>query len=262
MRRPSRPRRTASLSDSVQQHLNLYALAASAAGVGALALGQSAEAKIIYTPAHQVIAERTSYHLDLNHDKTIDFTISNAIHCGDSGCGYSLILNPAKGNGGIGHRFRSAFFAVASALERGARIGPDAKFPEGVEDMAVGYNACSHAWCTLWGSWINAQRRFLGLRFKIKGQTHYGWARLNVEVTQYHIAAVLTGYAFETAPNKSIVAGATKGPDDAEPTASSTNTPRPATLGTLALGSPGLSIWRREESVSAAPEGGLTLQNR
>ena len=45
MTRSSRPRRAANLSDSVQHKLNMYALAASAAGVGALALAQPAEAQ-------------------------------------------------------------------------------------------------------------------------------------------------------------------------------------------------------------------------
>jgi hypothetical protein len=39
------------LSDSVHLRLNMYALAASAAGVGALALARPCEAEIVYTPA-------------------------------------------------------------------------------------------------------------------------------------------------------------------------------------------------------------------
>jgi hypothetical protein len=63
------------------------------------------------------------------------------------------------------------------------------------------------------------------------------------------IKAVLLGYAYETIAGKAIIAGATSGPDDAEPAASlNTPTSEPATLGTLAMGAPGLSIWRREES--------------
>jgi hypothetical protein len=65
------------------------------------------------------------------------------------------------------------------------------------------------------------------------------------------------GYAYETIPNKPIIAGATHGPDyDAQPASESieTHTPAPATLGMLALGAPGLSIWRREEEVAAALE--------
>ncbi len=44
------PRKTAHLSDLVQQHLNMCTLAASAAGVSLLALAQLAQAKIVYTP--------------------------------------------------------------------------------------------------------------------------------------------------------------------------------------------------------------------
>jgi hypothetical protein len=70
------------------------------------------------------------------------------------------------------------------------------------------------------------------------------------------IKATLTGYAYETVPNKPITAGKTKGLDEAsieEPNAALTmSTPEPATLARLAMGAPGLSIWRREESAVAA----------
>jgi hypothetical protein len=49
-----RPRRIASsLSESVQRQLNMYALAASAAGVSLLALASPAEGRIIYTHIHK-----------------------------------------------------------------------------------------------------------------------------------------------------------------------------------------------------------------
>jgi hypothetical protein len=49
--------------------------------------------------------------------------------------------------------------------------------------------------------------------------------------------------------------GQTSGPDDAEPAASlNSHTAEAATLGALARGTPGQSIWRREESVAATPE--------
>jgi hypothetical protein len=57
MKRSPRPRDIVSLSDSVHQRLNSYALAAGAAAVGVLPLAQPADAKIIYTKTHQVIGE-------------------------------------------------------------------------------------------------------------------------------------------------------------------------------------------------------------
>jgi hypothetical protein len=52
MKRSSRLRTPANLSASVHQQLTMYALAASTAGVGALGLGQTAEAKVVYTPSN------------------------------------------------------------------------------------------------------------------------------------------------------------------------------------------------------------------
>jgi hypothetical protein len=45
-----RPHKTANLSESIYHQLNLYALAAGAAGAGLLTLLPSAEGKIVYTP--------------------------------------------------------------------------------------------------------------------------------------------------------------------------------------------------------------------
>jgi len=49
MKRSPRPRKTAELPRSLHQQLNLYAIAAGAAGVGMFALAQPADAKIVYT---------------------------------------------------------------------------------------------------------------------------------------------------------------------------------------------------------------------
>jgi hypothetical protein len=249
MKRSSRPRRTASLSESIHHQLNMYALAASAAGVGALALAQPSEAKIVYTPAHRVIGVNSSYDLDLNHDGIADFIFSNTISCISGYCTYRLSLDGAvAANRVVGYYHGTQVFF--SALKRGARIGPRAPFKRYFGSMVeVIRTARSH----VVGPWANTKSRYLGVKFDIKGKTHYGWARFNVTVQKTKIVPVLTGYAFETIPGKAIIAGATKGPDDGEPTASfNTHTPEPATLAKLALGAPTLAIWRREESVIAA----------
>jgi hypothetical protein len=109
------------------------------------------------------------------------------------------------------------------------------------------------------GQWYNVHHRYLGAKFSIKGKTHYGWVRLNVTLHSGGFDAVITGYAYETIPNKSIITGKTDGPADENTidgpdAALTTPTAESATLGLLALGSRGLSIWRREDSVVAAPE--------
>jgi hypothetical protein len=53
-------RTPSTLSDSLRHQLNMYAVSATAASVGVLALTVPAEAKIVYTPTHQVINHMTS----------------------------------------------------------------------------------------------------------------------------------------------------------------------------------------------------------
>jgi hypothetical protein len=74
-----RSRKPSAISESLHQRLNAYALAANAAGVGLLALAQTAQAKIIYSPAHRVIEPKHSYDIDFNHDGIPDFKIANSV---------------------------------------------------------------------------------------------------------------------------------------------------------------------------------------
>jgi len=222
-----RPRKASKLSVPLSQRLNGYALAASAAGVGALALAPSAQAKIVYTHAHHVITPGHNYALDLNHDRTTDFTIQNYYGCNQDWCFDVLSAIPAAGNGAQGAR---GFLSIpyAYALSGGAEIG--LKQPFSGKLMAsdnMGYL----------GRWLNVTNRYLGLRFQIKGKTHYGWARLSASDISPRITATLTGYAYETVANKSIIAGKTKGPD--------VITMEKATLGRLAQGAHGIAAGRK-----------------
>jgi hypothetical protein len=246
----------ADLPESVHRQLNMYALAASAAGVGLLALASPAEAKIVYTPAHRVIGPHHSYNVDLNHDKITDFTIVNHVSACTDFCFFQLRQYAAGGNSAAGYAIGSGQF-LASDLKPGARIGPRSPFKKGTAALVVARSNVNTSNQTIvYGPWANVKDRYLGLKFQIEGETHYGWARLNVKVSKTKITATLTGYAYETIPNKPIIAGKRKRPDNASVKESNAarNVParKPDTLGVLALGSPGLSMRRREE-LAAAP---------
>jgi hypothetical protein len=246
------------LSESVRHRLNMYALAASAAGVGMLALAQPAEAKIVYTAAHMKIGPFDKVVLDLNHDGTGDFRFYAGGE-GTTGFDWQYLF---------ADRYRSGMNGVlatntqvtkqAVALRAGARIGPSGFF-NGFNSMARHFTANNHTQSTFWvGQWANGgkgvKNRYLGLKFLINGKFHFGWARVTFTVIGNNsYIATLTSYAYETIPNKSIIAGSTKGPDAIDNTMGQTNpaaltAPTPATLGMLAMGSPGLSIWRRKDS--------------
>ena len=231
-------------SDSLQQRLSAYALAATAAGVELLAFAQPAEAKIVYTPTHHVIGKNGRYKLDLNHDKIADLTFVNKRGCNTDFCVDILSALPSRGNGIEGAK---GFLSIpyASALPRGARIGPSAHFSGRLM-------ASSESSQGTIGRWLNVNNGYLGVKFTIKGKVHFGWARLTVKVLGgAFIKATLTGYAYETIANKPIIAGRTKS-DAAESSSIGQSatpmlpSPQPATLGLLAMGSPAMSSWRQE----------------
>jgi len=252
MKRTSRA--PSKLSESVHHQLKMYALAAGTAGVSAIALAPPAEAKIIYTKTNTPIPVCKPYSLDLNHDGTTDFTISNCIN-GMSSIGWAWVgvdtvdaPRTSRLNEVVWH---SGFVAD---LPPNAPVWKNRNFAEYYPVMAactVVHNRSTYQTNSR-GPWRNVQSRYLGLKFLIAGQTHYGWARLNVKLNKKcNFVVTLTGYAYETIPNKLIFTGHTKGPDDIgveEPNAALTMpTSEPATLGALAMGSPGLSVWRRKE---------------
>jgi hypothetical protein len=113
---------------------------------------------------------------------------------------------------------------LASALRAGVRIGGGghSHFSRLAGNMAEFFSSPGTNG-RFEGPWANGgkgvKNRYLGFKFQINGRIHFGWSRLNVSFDR-GFTALLTGYAYETIPDKSIIAGATKGPDDAEPAGS------------------------------------------
>jgi len=249
---PGRSHTPVRLSAPLERHLNYYALAASAAGVSLLALAQPAEAKIIYTKTHQAIGMNGIYPLDLNHDGIIDFLIAQS-----AGTAESLLAQAAYGNAVEGNNF------LASALKKGSFVGPGRSFTGSVAWGAkMAYYACTEGGGCRWsGQWGNVTDRYLGLRFQIDKNIHYGWARLSTKTQGSQITTTLTGYAYETVANKGIRAGQTSGGTDGETSSAGatrqipnrsadvrpvSQTTKPVSLGHLALGAGGLAPWRRQ----------------
>jgi hypothetical protein len=194
-----------------------------------LALVQSAEAKIIYTKTHHVIGANGVYNLDLNHDGVTDFEIKNFTSYTDTYAAFLSALPAQRSNAVVG------LTPYAYALRPGVTVGPKQPF-----------SGALMVWARTdgpqYGSWIDVCGRYLGLKFRIKGKVHYGWARLNVRVSHISITATLTGYAYETIANKAIIAGKTKGAD--------VITVQPASLGHLAAGASAIQAWRVKQTAA------------
>ena len=247
-------------SESTLQRLNLYSLAAGAAGVGMLALAQPATASVVYTPAHLSLKPGEVYPLDLNHDGNTDVWIAIANqHSNTSTAFETMSANPARGGGvevTTGNRGR-----FAAALPPGVSIPSYLGFAAGrVPMVAATENPGGQG---LDGNWKDVQDRYLGIRFQINGETHYGWARFTTHVNlgpRISIQAELNGYAYETVPDRPIRTRPRSGAPESVgknfgPAASRFEQPSTghqiATLGLLALGAPGIPFWRRNQSASS-----------
>jgi hypothetical protein len=238
-----RTRKSVDLSQPLHRDLSLYALAAGAAGIGLFVASQPAEAQIVYTPAHSELDHDGAMRIDLNHDGLADLVIRE-IPSQNNGFSGNLLQAVPK-SGGIKLGDATEF---AAAMPAGSVIGSHDGFFAG---PAVMLNLYYVYYFGSWTSFGPGLTRYLGIRFQIRGETHYGWARMTVKVGYFdYVDALLTGYAYETQPNKPIHAGDTgNGETDASPTneTSLLNSGFSGTLGALALGVKAVQILRSAE---------------
>jgi hypothetical protein len=221
-------------------------LAAAAASVGMLTLTQPLEADIIYTPSSEALSFRGIYgahyqfsSIDLNHDGRPDFQFwmnSAAVPDGEFA---NLAVRGFSGAGIVGA-------VSASVLPAGATIGAGRAFAGSARMAYFVTNFYFPSGNGIGGKWANASG-YLGLRFDVDRQTHFGWAQLNVQASASEgggnvLGEAVSGFAYETVANQPIEAGQTQ-----------ELAPEPCTLGLLALGSLGLGFWRRRKVVGGRP---------
>lgn len=229
-----------------------YAAAASAAGVGLLAMVPAAEAKIVYTAANLSIPNGRSVEIDLAQEGVPDFTFYFYAYgpAPRLPLGYhdeALSVVPAQGNA-VWEIPNAKVGECAAALPPGVKVGAGAGF-QSKRGLLLGSAGTAYSGPFIECDWGKKTRgAYLGVRFVFDGTTHYGWAHLTVTCC----AAVITGYAYETVPNQPIDTGRTIGPSVAELGLMPIPASQPATLGMLAQGARGLAIWRRPEEQEAA----------
>jgi hypothetical protein len=243
------PREPVRIAASLNKCLGAYAAAAGAAGVGLLAAASPADAKVIYTSTYVKFTK--PYLLDLNHDGIADFLLWNVGSCSSTACGQIF-----EAYGVVATNLVAATKPqYALALPAGAVIGPAVEFMGSVFLAEGGFVIrSSQDGPVIWdGEFANGGKgvrdRYIGLKFIIGGETHYGWARISVSIPNPKVLAftpIMTGYAYETEPNKAITAGQTTGAE-VVPAVAALNAPPAASLGLLARGAQALAIWRREE---------------
>ncbi len=221
-------------SPKLRQRLAAYSAMASSTAAGLLAASQPAMASIVYTSTSQQFGQYHDILIDLNHDGIVDFRVG--VSDSSTGMSWATIWGGKAGNLIVASGPNIFFFPGAARLPYGASI----KSPFRSDAALVG---CYNFVRSCFGNWLGQSSGFVGLKFKINGEIHYGWAEFKVQ-GRVPITGFLTGYAYETIPLKPIKAGQRQEDDAA---ISRIQPPPSATLGLLALGAPGIEIWRRRQ---------------
>jgi hypothetical protein len=236
----------------------LSGVTVSAVGLGMLALTQLVHAEVVYTPANQSVNEQSRrLPIDFNHDGIADASLYVYGYCnvgsGFRGCFGTIFAEGLNGNAAM-----ISGGGFASAAKAGKVIGGKGQFQDSPE-MARGRsdsNVFNHtSFRSFKGPWADVQHRYLGFKFTIDGETHYGWARITTQGFPGVPSARLTGYAYETVANRPIVAGVVSAAKAAKMAPRNNGDEAAqgdgnhAALGMLAGGAPALGIWRREGDV-------------
>ena len=245
------------LSETLEQRLRSYSIAAAAAGVGMLALAHPAEAEVVIT--HKVIpVNGTAVSIDINHDGTADFQFqtfqrSAGGQPSSNGGSTSATVRPLVSGGVIGGATHSRQGPYASALRRDVMISRFKHFSSKgrtvIGRVTWWFSKLGYGGGYVYGNWYtDPQNRYLGVKFLIDGEIHYGWVRL--KVGYYGAEVEIESYAYETDPDTPICAREVQPcpappDDDAAPGETGQNVSGPS-LGMLALGADGLALWRRE----------------
>ena len=170
-----------------------------------LALGQQAEAQVIYTDFDpDILLIGGNHGIDFDADGTNDLNILHISNVITTSSGTAL-LNEAAVNGEV-IGIASSGYLYPSALASGVEIGssdPNWGIPGAVGFLGIRLVTSSSTSSN--GYWIG-ESAFLGCRFTVPGGgTHYGWVQLSVDTAVGSIT--IHGYAYESTPGLSIIAG-------------------------------------------------------
>lgn len=172
----------------------------------ALAGMADANGQIVYTPNINFGGPNLSYPLDFDGDTFIDATIRH--RAGSRGI---LDVLPSYASGAIrGNNYNyssQGSYIYPLALNYGDPIGvsntdwnPSAAYFQKMDFFgSCGNPGYRSLWC-------GATNKYLGIRFHIGGNIHYGWARLDVD-NSAQVNWVIKDYAYNPLPDQPLFAG-------------------------------------------------------
>lgn len=203
-------RATSRLSASMEMRLKSYAIAAAAAGAGLFSAAQPASAQVIFTAANLQLTDGNLF-LDLTCGPHVNFWIANNIEGTIFGGNERELALNGSINGSVIEDSRGPAALPAGSVVGSSRVFTNVHKNEQI--MADAYRFIYYGTYTgAYGNFANKKQVFLGLKFNLQGQPHYGWAEFSVDASvqkhrQLIVNATLLGYAYESTPGKAIQTG-------------------------------------------------------
>jgi len=174
-------------TENLENRLLKYSLAAGAVLFGA----KVGNAQVIYTnPADQINV--SEFSIDFNGDGTIDLDVK--AYPGPHGSVARSDIDIATGKV---QGYNRSLYHLGSALNSSISIGPSKNFSGTFQNLVY----------SSYGQWPGKNQKFLGVKFTISGQTHYGWVRLSCSSTAPYKLTVYD-YAYQATANTAISSGA------------------------------------------------------
>lgn len=182
------------------------AMATALIGTSAIAHGE-----IIYNDIDDISVEIDMiYDIDIDGDGILDFHFNAGATDSGSWTFASIFgLAPSYTVGNTSNQiigYAGTYFGYASALSEGDPIGPDGvwlNYPSYGNSAVI----ASNYFGDIFGEFPGNGEKFLGIKFVIGTELHYGWIRVESDISPAYIS--IKDYAYETNADQAIGAGAT-----------------------------------------------------
>jgi hypothetical protein len=166
----------------------------------ALLAGANASGQIIFTDIADVDVTATgALEIDLNEDGIVDFIASAGAT--------AAVIFAEDTNAFVG--FSAGSYNYASNLAQDAIIDATSPLSPDGGRVDLNFNGCAYDNSQFCGGVTDG---YAGLVFKLSGNTHYGWMRLDLSADGSGF--IVKSYAFNSVPDEAITAGQTLSLED------------------------------------------------
>jgi hypothetical protein len=189
------------MKKNLQSRISKYTAVA-----GAVVSAAGAQAQVVYTdvnPDYSHDAPQNNgfavYELDLNNDQTVDFALVSRDTVTANSTIRLTLAAPYGANAIAG--VTPSNYDYALALDINSMVDSTLNWIAATNTMAYNVDSAN----PYDENWNGVTDKYLGLKFVVGANTHYGWARLD----SYAIgdSIVVKDYAFNATPNGGIMTG-------------------------------------------------------